>query len=178
MHDQTPLHFISATAEAPHSDLFSWAGVPAQETPAPRRHLLEEYLQRIIDRAKNRVAVDIGVATARQNSHVYRIEPNTQARFHFEEARIIRFVPRSHSAFLGKRLTSLFGHRRALHNVALRLAKDDIVFVGDLARLDQHIVLVCLRRNRTLMSEITKALEDIGVPFGAAFPWWKRPDRY
>jgi hypothetical protein len=136
------------------------------------------YLEQLACKKANRPVLVPQAVEKNQFGSVARAEFDRQARLPFRAARVVRLIPRAHSAFVGKRLTNLFRHRRALFTLALRMAEEDIVFVGDLVRFDPHDVFEHVGKNNDLMREITETLEAVGVPFGAAIPWWRRPERY
>lgn len=82
------------------------------------------------------------------------------------------------AAFMNATVRSAFRATRPLQRMAEYLALQDVLYLGDLARLTRHEFLVRLGPYRHLADDVESTMVASGLAIGAAAPWWRRPDDY
>lgn len=91
---------------------------------------------------------------------------------------IIRFIPRSFSAFMSMRVLDFFARDRGLRAAASLLHAGGFLYLGDFTLASRETISDCLGRHADKLDRIESELADVGIFAAAKSGWWSRPRDY
>jgi hypothetical protein len=107
------------------------------------------------------------------------VVPEDQLGFDFEPvSNVIRFIPRSHSAYLNRPIESFFARDRAEYRAARALVAQGILYVGDMVCRTRAELARLLGPRSASLNAMEDRLLTVGISLDARSPWWCRPLDY